>query len=149
MSVTFNTQTMKYREDETDPWSPLTVHIDASVDAVVQDEEPTGSENVWFDTSDTTEVSVPTMTDFNTLKNSLKTGTFRIVVDTANVNKQITSSSITSGTLPTGDDTNTWFVIINTGSTRSQITNVYYDGGDLLITSTVAQAYYVRWFSWM
>jgi len=85
----------------------------------------------------------------NALNNKLKTGIFRIVVDTTNQNKQITASSITTGTMPDGDNTNTWFVVVNTGSTRTNLTCVYYDGGDLLITSNVAQAYYVRWFSWV
>ena len=71
MSVTLNTQAMKYRETTADDWAPVTIQTEAEVNAVVQDTEPTGNENVWFDTSDESEVVVPTMDDFNQLNDNL------------------------------------------------------------------------------
>lgn len=71
MSVTLNTQAMKYRETTADEWAPVTIQTEAEVNAVVQDTEPTGNENVWFDTSDESEVVVPTMDDFNQLNDKI------------------------------------------------------------------------------
>ena len=68
MSVTINTQAMKTRETVNSQWSNVMIKTDAEVKAVVQDTEPTGNKNVWFDTSDESEVVVPTMTD---LQNSI------------------------------------------------------------------------------
>ena len=62
---------MKVRETPQDDWEYVMIKTEAEVNAVVQDTEPTGSENVWFDTSDESEVTVPTMTDLGAVENTL------------------------------------------------------------------------------